>query len=285
MSRACREHPSPHQVSIWDMAERDRRQYQSFKKDWSGQKQTGIGQAWNETTENHKYSSCLSWHVQTSTYGFKSKPHLHVPSIWSGRQFSSECRYSGPLQEQLAAAWPQHHAMGRIPTTLSTPMCHWCWCTKFPHPCSITVQKKKRSLGIAGIFGHSSMPRIYLLTFIMAFPFERFGKLFEGKKKKIWKHFKKVKIKINVWKIKNLVTQSEMFISFGFAVHNFFLFPGLQHFFFSGQKRMSDSDSSCGAGGTSPTRPFCVCNVHMRNGPLDCTPAEQFASKRKPPPE
>lgn len=46
------------------------------------------------------------------------------------------------------------------------------------------------------------------------------------KKKKIWKHFKKVKIKINVWKIKNLVTQSEMFISFGFAVHNFFFFQG-----------------------------------------------------------
>lgn len=75
-----------------------------------------------------------------------------------------------------------------------------------------------------------------------------------------------------------------MFISFGFAVHIFF-FPGLQRFFFSGQKRMSDPDSPCGAGGASPTQPFCACIIRMRNGPLDRKPVEQFASKRKPPPE
>lgn len=76
------------------------------------------------------------------------------------------------------------HAVGKpLPIPASShphALLRSCCCTKLSHPCM--SRYKEKSWGIVGIFGHSSIPRICFLTFEMAFPFERFGKLFEKKK-------------------------------------------------------------------------------------------------------
>lgn len=247
------------------MAERNRRQHQTFEKDWSGQKQTGIGRAWNGTAEDpeHLHLSLLThrcWKEDEYTWLYdKTWLPLIFCMEWetaqgesTGPHGASLCRSSQPISHWRAAAAQSLHALQ---------------CTD------------ARSLGIAGIFGHSSTPRICFLTFEMAFPFERFGKLFEKKKhletflkgQNQNKHLENIEFAHPVWNVHFL----------WICCAYIYFFPGLQYFFFSGQKRMSDLDSSCGAGRTSPSQPFCLCIIHMRNGPLDCKPVGQFASKKE----